>query len=46
MVPGFNIALNAYLNRQLIIRTGTATKRIFQEQWLRDRGKVGWISPA
>jgi len=46
MVPGFNIALNAYLNRQLIIRTGTATKRIFQEQWLRDKGKVGSIAPA
>jgi hypothetical protein len=46
MVPGFNIALNAYLNRQFVLRTGTAAKRVFQEQWLRDRGKLGWIAPA
>lgn len=46
MIPGFNIALNAYLNRQFIIRAGTSAKRVFQEQWLRDRAKVIWIAPS
>ncbi len=46
LIPGFNVALNAYLNRQFIIRAGTSAKRLFQEQWLRERGKAGWIAPA
>jgi len=40
IVPGFNIAVNAYVNRQFILRIGTAAKRIFQEQWLREKGKI------
>jgi hypothetical protein len=45
-VPGFNIAFNAYLNRQFVTRAGVAAKRVFQERWLRDRGKVVWIAPV
>ena len=44
IVPGFNIAVNAYVNRQFILRIGTAAKRIFQEQWLREKGKVDCIA--
>ena len=46
IVPGFNIAVNAYVNRQFILRIGIAAKRVFQEQWLLERGKVEWIKPA
>lgn len=45
LIPGFNIAFNAYLNRQFVDRAGVAAKRVFQERWLRERGKVTWIAP-
>lgn len=45
LIPGFSIAFNAYLNREFVVRAGTAAKRVFQESWLRDRGKVIWIDP-
>jgi hypothetical protein len=46
LVPGFSIALSAYLNRAFVTNAGLAAKRVFQESWLRDRGKVEWIAPA
>ena len=46
LIPGFSIAFSAYLNREFVHRAGIAAKRVFQEHWLRDRGKVTWIEPA
>lgn len=46
LIPGFSIAFNAWLNREFVSRAGVTAKRVFQERWLRDRGKVGWITPA
>jgi len=46
LIPGFSIAFSAYLNREFVNKAGIAAKRVFQEQWLRDRGKVTWITPA
>jgi len=46
LIPGFGIAFNAYLNRQFVNRAGLAAQRVFQEHWLRERGKVAWIEPA
>lgn len=46
LVPGFSIAFNAYLNRAFVHNAGQAAKRVFQESWLRDRNKVGWIAPS
>lgn len=46
LVPGFSIAFSAYLNREFVHRAGLAAKRVFQEHWLLDRGKVAWIEPA
>ena len=46
LVPGFSIAFNAYLNREFVIKAGVTAKRVFQERWLRDRGKVTWIRSA
>lgn len=45
LIPGFSIAFNAYLNREFVVKAGATAKRVFQESWLRDRGKVTWISP-
>lgn len=45
MIPGFGIAFNAYLSRDFVRRAGITAKRVFQERWLRDRGKVVWITP-
>lgn len=45
LIPGFSIAFNAYLNREFVVRAGISAKRVFQESWLRDRGKVTWINP-
>lgn len=45
-IPGFGIALSAYLGREFVNRAGLAAKRVFQEHWLRQRGKVRWIAPA
>ncbi len=44
LIPGFSIAFSAYLNREFVNRAGEAAKRVFQEHWLRERGKVGWIT--
>lgn len=45
VVPGFSIAFSAYLNRAFVSNAGLAAKRVFQESWLRDHGKVRWIAP-
>jgi hypothetical protein len=46
LIPGFSIAFSAYLNREFVQRAGVAAQRVFQEHWLRERGKVAWIEPA
>jgi hypothetical protein len=46
LIPGFSIAFNAYLSREFVGRAGLTAKRVFQERWLRERGKVVWITPA
>jgi hypothetical protein len=46
LIPGFSIAFSAYLNREFVHRAGVAAQRVFQEHWLRDRGKVGWVEPV
>lgn len=46
LIPGFSIVLSAYLNREFVHRAGIAAKRVFQENWLRERHKVTWIEPA
>ena len=45
LIPGFSIAFSAYLNRSFVNKAGVAAKRVFQECWLRDRGKVSWVDP-
>ncbi|WNV03421.1 EcsC family protein [Candidatus Methylospira mobilis] len=40
-IPGFGIAMNAYLSRAFIKQAGRTAQRVFQEQWLLDhRGAV------
>ena len=46
LVPGFSIAFSAYLNRAFVHKAGLTAKRVFQERWLRERGKVKWIEPV
>lgn len=46
LIPGFSIAFSAYLNREFVSQAGLAAQRVFQEHWLRERGKVGWIEPS
>jgi hypothetical protein len=45
LIPGFSIAFSAYLNREFVNRAGLAAQRVFQEHWLRERGKVEWVDP-
>jgi hypothetical protein len=45
LIPGFSIAFSAYLNREFVHRAGVSAQRVFQEHWLRERGKVGWVAP-
>lgn len=45
LIPGFSIAFNAYLSREFVSRAGETAKKVFQERWLRERGKVDWIHP-
>ena len=35
-IPGFGIAMNAYLSRAFIKQAGRTAQRVFQEQWLLD----------
>jgi hypothetical protein len=46
LIPGFSIAFSAYLNREFVHRAGLAAQRVFQEHWLRERGKAGWVKPG
>ncbi|WP_367026474.1 EcsC family protein [Methylococcus sp. ANG] len=46
-IPGLSVALNAYANRSFSRRAGLAAKRVYQERWLLDHGRIeGWIAPA
>lgn len=45
IVPGLGILLNAQLNRSFVEQAGLTAQRVFQERWLRERGKVVWIAP-
>jgi hypothetical protein len=39
-IPGFGIAMNAYLSRAFIKQAGRTAQRVFQEQWLLDHRGV------
>jgi EcsC protein family len=45
-VPGIGAASGALLNVVLMNRVYVAARKIFQERWLRDNGKVEEIEPA
>ena len=44
-IPGVGIVVNAYIHRSFVQRAGMTAKRVFQENWLRDRYGLGWIDP-
>jgi len=46
LIPGLGILVNAQLNRSFVEQAGVTAQRVFQERWLRERGKVVWIAPA
>ena len=46
MIPGFGLAINAVAAREYVVNAGETAKRVFQERWLRERGKVTWIEPV
>ena len=45
-VPGIGILSGALLNLKFMHDVDTAARRVFQERWLTDNGKVPAISPA
>ena len=45
-VPGVGVASGALLNLWLIRRVDATARRVFQERWLRDNGKLDWVEPA
>ncbi len=45
-VPGVGAISGAVLNVMIMNRVDVAARRIFQERWLRDNGKVDEIEPA
>lgn len=46
LIPGLGMVLNARFNQLFIREAGIAARRVFQERWLRERGKTGWIAPV
>ena len=45
-VPGLGAISGALLNAEFMHRVGVTARRVFQEHWLRDNGKVQVIEPA
>ena len=45
-VPGIGIASGTLLNMSFMRRVCVAVRRVFQERWLKDNGKVQAIAPA
>jgi hypothetical protein len=45
-IPGIGLASGALLNLGFMHRVDVASRRVFQENWLRDNGKVHLIEPA
>ncbi len=45
LIPGLGMILNARFNQLFIRQAGITAQRIFQERWLRERGKINWIQP-
>jgi EcsC protein family len=45
-VPGIGIFSGAFLNRSFMQRVDVTARRVFQERWLTDNGKVREIAPA
>jgi hypothetical protein len=45
-VPGVGAVSGALLNLAFIRKVDITARRVFQERWLRDHGKVGAIEPA
>lgn len=46
LIPGLGMILNARFNQLFIRQAGITAQRIFQERWLRERGKITWIQPV
>jgi hypothetical protein len=45
-IPGVGVISGAVLNMAFMHRVKTTARRVFQERWLRDNGKVRVIEPA
>ena len=45
-VPGIDIVSGAVINLLFMTRVEVTARRVFQERWLRDNGKVQHIEPA
>ena len=45
-VPGLGIIVSARVHGRFVERAAVCAKRVFQERWLRTRGKVDWIEPC
>ena len=45
-MPGVGAISGAFLNVAMMNRVDVAARKIFQERWLRDNGKVDRIEPA
>lgn len=45
-IPVFGAATGALLNLATVHKTDETARRLFQERWLRDRGKIDVIEPA
>jgi len=45
-IPGLGALSGALLNLSLIRRVDGTARRVFQERWLRDNGKIRTIAPA
>jgi hypothetical protein len=45
-IPGIGAISGAVLNLEFMRRVDTTARRIFQERWLKDNGKVRLIAPA
>jgi EcsC protein family len=45
-IPGIGIASGALLNLSFMNRVDVTARRIFQERWLKDKGKIRGIEPA
>jgi hypothetical protein len=45
-IPGVGVISGAFLNQSFMQRIDVTARRVFQERWLRDNGKIREIAPA